>query len=227
VVTIGAAANGDSAVSHRHAWRTLVPYKKKPVPKDEPKVDDPNKGADGGKGGVPLGEGGRPNKGVPNPYGEGAGTLNANLSKHGLVLDRYLEVTSESRKLPVSLVLIVDPDLVNLVQARLVDSPLRFLTTQVAIQRSQVSLRPAEPGGKLGEGEPGPGTPPFKGSPGVPKFGGGGVFGSMPQPPGSFGADLPAVAGDDPENVELTVYGIVTLYERPGRPVIAPADEKK
>src|SRR5207248_4018264 len=63
VVTIGAAANGDSAVSHRHAWRTLVPYKKKPVPKDEPKVDDPNKGApDGGKGGVPRGAGGRPNK---------------------------------------------------------------------------------------------------------------------------------------------------------------------
>jgi hypothetical protein len=194
VLAIGAATNGDMAVSHRQSFRTLLPYKKKP------KVDDSkdNKPEDGSKEG-------RPKDGVPGPGPGSPDLTSSKLSKNGLVLERYLEVTPELRRLPVNLVLIVDPDQVARVEAALVNSPLRFLTTQVMLQRAQVALGtepPKKEGGTFGSGFKGPGE-------------------SSIAPPGT--GDSAGMESE--ENIELVIYGVLTLYERPGRP--APPTEQK
>jgi len=208
VVSIGAATNGDPAVSHRQAWRPLVPYKKK-VKDDAP---DPKAG-DGG-GGI--------NKGIKfgESSGGGVGAGGDKLSKHGVVLDRYLEATSESRKLPINMVLIVDPEHLALVQAKLIETPLRFLTTQMMLQRSLTALQPPEP---KTDGEPGSGTSMKTG--GKVKGGFGDAAGAPGSgSPGSGTVDLQADLPEEQENIELTVYGVITIYERPGRPApVAPA----
>jgi hypothetical protein len=218
VVVIGAATSGEKALSHKQSWRTLVPYKKKVVKDDteggKGKDKDPNADPTKGKGPKDL-------PGGPGGPGNPGGDQQTGLSTHRLVLDRYAEVTPESRKVPVCLVLIVDPDHVNLVLAKLVESPLRFLITQPPdVLRAQASFRAPEGDKKKGDvpgkgffpesGSPGPGSPP-----GVPGY------------PGAGGDGEPSAASNE-EYVELTVHGLVTLYERPRSAGAAPAtDEKK
>jgi hypothetical protein len=201
VLTVGAAGNGDSAVSQREAWKPLVPFKKKPevkveeAPKDDPKGPGRNMGpaAPGGMGQAPAATG---------------------VGKQGVLLDRYLEVTTELRKVPINLVLIVDPDHIAKVEKAFVESPLRFLTTQLMWQRCAVSLRPQEAStSSTTAADKGPAIGP-KGMRGG--FGLGGLDGypGAGRPP----ADSSAGGGDEQENLELTIYGVITLYDRPGRP---------
>jgi len=88
-------------------------------------------------------------------------------------------------------VLVVGPEHVNRVEAALASSPLRFLTTQVLWQRCQLTLG---------------GAPSTASTPSAPKTGLAGPVTAA------------ASGGDSQENVELTIYGVVTLYDRPGRP---------
>jgi len=108
---------------------------------------------------------------------------------NGMVMDRYLDVTKQSRQLPVCLVVVVDQEQVYRVQAALADCKFRFLTTQVIMNRCGESMRPyKQEGTGPGEGRPGP----------------------MSQPQEELG-----LGGSQPEtNVELVVYGVITLYER-------------
>jgi hypothetical protein len=122
--------------------------------------------------------------------------------------DRYIEVTKQARRLPIAVVLIVDQDHVDRVLNAFNNTPLRFLTTQVLLNHYPRSVRPtflaSAPG--AGPGFPGPGFPmPGPGYPSPGNFPGG--------PAGQEGsADMEA-------NIELVIYGVVTLYERfPPRP---------
>jgi hypothetical protein len=131
------------------------------------------------------------------------------------VRERYLDKTDQVRKLPICLVLIVDPDHKTKVEVALAESPLRFLITQVLWQRYTGSLRPPDTGNGTSTSPkikdllpPGPGTIP-DGSSGTPSGG----------------------AGEERENMELAIYGVVTIYDRPGRQfpgtVAPPADPKQ
>ncbi len=99
----------------------------------------------------------------------GAGGAN-DLSPNGLIKNRYLEgaVTAQSRRIPVALALIVDQDHIDRVQTAFSNSNLRFLTTQVLLNRYPGSLRPqivsdTDPAGGVGPGPVRPVFPPFAG----------------------------------------------------------------
>jgi hypothetical protein len=144
-------------------------------------------------------------------------TVGSATSLNGFVFDRYYEMTDQARRVPVGLVLIVDQEHVGRVQAAFADSVLRFVTTQVILNRYPNPLRPSEAPLVVASN---PGTPtPF--GPGgrlpfQPPMGRGGMP-SQPSPGASGGGD------DSESNMELVLYGIVSLYERfPPRPVGGP-----
>src|SRR5262249_17277099 len=93
---------------------------------------------------------------------------------------------------------IVDPEHKTKVEAAFIDSPMRFLITQVLWQRYQGSVRPPEPLKT-------PDTPGFPGD----------VQPGKTEDPG-------ATAPEETEYIELAIYGVLTLYERPNRPQIGP-----
>lgn len=104
------------------------------------------------------------------------------VTENGMVLERYLDVTPQSRRLPVALVVVVDQDQVYRIQAALADCNFRFLTTQVVQNRCPDSMRPT----KTGVQSP---------------------------------VEEPSSGNQQETNVELVIYGVITLYERyPPRP---------
>jgi hypothetical protein len=277
--------NFGSAVAHSHRTfpKQVVEFPAFKAP-DAPKVEgadqqagDPTKGGmKGPGGGEAMGFGARGGRGGMGPYGKGGNAGAADPDHpHGLVGERYADVSKQARRIPVCVVLVADQDHIQRVLASFADSKLRFWTTQVIVNRFPGSLRPnievpAEDsndqsqtgqnksppksgrfggdreggmnmgmfyGGKLGRGAGGP-------PPGMMQMKGGGrgmgslapTQGSRPGggyggPPGGFGPpggyggssgglDNGAVGGEDSDrNVELVIYGIVSLYERyPPRP---------
>ncbi len=254
-IAIGWPAN-EVAHSHRTFPQGSVPYKK--VEKKEEK-----KAADAGSAlGQPMG--GFDMKGFGG-FG-GGNTPQADVGVNGVLKDRYIEVSEQSRRVPVGLALIVDQDQVDRVLTSFNNSKLRFLTTQVLLNRYPNSVRPQllVAGGKEGEGQPAPPMPmsqpmgglagstptpmsatsPMTSASGPPKGVGGlsgssGYSGSMRGPPGvmsmpmgqptgfaQMAAPAAATTGGSEElenNVEMVIYGIVTLYERyPKRKIALP-----
>ncbi len=165
----------------------------------------------------------------------GAGQRKSTLN--GMVRERYAEVSQQSRRIPVAVALIVDQNHVDRVLTTFNNSKLRFLVSQALLNHYPGSMRPqivskdgAAPDTKGGLGAP----PAFGPPPGM--FGGGsgglgrpeglggagfGGFGGAPAASGGGSADLEA-------NMELVLYGMVTLYERyPPRPqATAPVETK-
>lgn len=157
-----------------------------------------------GFGGPPPGLGGRPG-GPPGPgiplrpggpkgaFGAAAGPRGA--LPNGFWAERYLNVTPQARQIPVAVSLIVDQDHVDRVLTTFNNSPLRFRTTQVLVNHYPGSVRPVP-------------SSAFGALPGLQPFGG-----LTP------GADA---AQDMEANMEMVIYGIVTMYERfPPRPAAA------
>ena len=144
----------------------------------------------------------------------GKGDAKEAISPNGLRIDRYIEKPSrQTRRIPVGVALIVDQEHVDRVLLAFSKSPLRFLTTQVILNRYPHSVRPnlatAEPKEKgnflnpKGKGKGGTGEAVIPG--GNPFFPmGGGIRQQAP----------PAAGSDQESNMELVIYGIVTLYER-------------
>ncbi|MCI0637765.1 MAG: hypothetical protein L0Y72_22105 [Gemmataceae bacterium] len=222
---------GDISHSHRTFPLGVQTLVKEDIPADA--GNDPKAQAGLPPGGAPLmpklGVVGGPGGGLPG-MGVGMGQGNA-LTKHGFVKDRYLEVTPQARRLPVAVSLIVEQEHVDRVQTAFNNSVLRFLTTQVLVNRYPSSMRPhlvgqgssgyLDPGG-IGEGglrmPAGLMPPQMPGAFGG--FPGGDVAGGVQ--PGGFPASgqfnpfgITTTAADDMEtNVEVVLYGIVTLYER-------------
>jgi len=200
-ISIGSTALDDSAESHRQCTLVLKPLRpdqQKEQAAPDPKVPVP--------GGIPRG------KRRFDPAAAGA------LTPNGLIAERYLDVTDQARRIPVGVVLIVDQEHVERVQAAFANSKLRFLTTQVVLNRYPGSIRPPETADKTAT-PPGGGlnrpAPPLIGGLGPGGAGGryGGRLAGFPGGPTFGGAALGA--GDEQEsNVELVLYGIVSLYQR-------------
>jgi hypothetical protein len=217
-IAIGGALQNATAHSHRTIAVGSKPYR----------AEDAKQGAVAqDAGGDPMG-GGMPAP-VMQPMGGGGfgdqfGAGQANVGVNGVLFDRYIEVTDQSRRVPVGIALIVDQDHVDRVLTAFNNSKLRFLTTQVLINRYPNSVRPQLFGQKVGiEGDEAGGAPP----PFMPMMGpmGGGGFpmgGGLPMggdfAMGGFGMPGAGMAGSSGEelenNVELVIYGIATLYER-------------
>jgi hypothetical protein len=201
-ISFGSLAAGDCAHGHRTFPEGLKPFREQ---KDK---GPPQPGPGPGPGpGLP------PDAKVKMPMDKGKGedkgeTLN------GLKANRYIEKpTQQTRRIPIGVALIVDQEHVDRVLLAFSKSPLRFLTTQVIGDRYPQSVRPQM--GNMKQGGKGFNPKDFSGGGELsltPGFGpGSGGFRNQPKT-SSGGADQES-------NMELVIYGIVTLYERyPPRP---------
>lgn len=259
-VAIG-SASAVIAHSHKTYPKGSQPYRK------DPKKEEVAAQGDANPMGMALGPMGL---GGPKLGGGGGGEgeqAQANFGINGVLLDRYLEVSEQSRRLPVGLSLIVDQDHIGRVLTAFNNSKLRFLTTQVLLNRYSQSLRPRlvgsvtdpEGGGMDDEAAPPPPMPMGGGFPmdggfmppkggsslGMPKgFGSSGGppqgigKGFSPPPMGGVGGGGPnmgigagamahlAGAEELENNVEVVIYGIVTLYERYPKRTLQVGDAK-
>lgn len=211
-ISIGSMSGGDCCHSDRTYTVGLRTFKKAPT-----------KGQPGGKdspGGVPGGQPGGQPGGIPSglPGGAGKDDKGGDFTAHGLHAARYSDVTKQSRQVPVGVSLIVDQDHIDRVLLAFTNSPLRFLTTQVIMNRYTRSLRPtlnlsagrvSDENKEAEAGQKGGGKMFGKMKGGFDRYGSGFFM------PGSPRTESTATASDSSEsNMELVIYGIVTLYER-------------
>lgn len=189
-VSIGSNGVDDISHSHRTYPENLMPFDPKDLPaKDQ--AGDPG----GGK---------QPPFGGLRPGGGLAAGGNEKPLPHGLWTNRYKEVTEQSRRIPISVVLIVDQDHVDRVVSTFNNSKLRFLETQILVNHYAEQLQP--PPLPIENKADGGGFPP--------KFGGGREQAGGPL------VGAPSTNADE-SNMELVIYGIMTLYQRyPPRPVV-------
>jgi hypothetical protein len=193
-IAIGSLAADDTSFSQR-----TFPMGLRPLVKIE-KKDDADKGD---KPGGPPGSMSRMD------FGKGGGQAKQGAAlANGFLPDRYQEVTPQFRRVPVAIALIVDQNHVDRVQTAFNNSKLRILVTQVLLNHYPQSLKPRLPTEKAGEGDKqgGQQAPPAVGQMGMGK---GGVAANQ------GGVRAPTASVDDLEaNMELVIYGVVTLYER-------------
>lgn len=167
----------------------------------------------------------------------------------------YIHTTDQCRHLPFGMSLILDQTVMNEVLASLANSKLRIQITQFHYQHlngyksSNLIAGAAGPTDPSVENSGGPGNTGFRppvagpggpGGPGgfrpPPGSGGGSESGGM-RPPGSggMGSFRPGVPGSggatdgsgDINIVELNLYGVASLFEKPGTPPVAPAEDAK
>jgi hypothetical protein len=172
-------------------------------------------------------------------------------SANGLERDRYLHRTEQVRRMPIGVVLIVDEAHVQDVQRAFANSHLRFQNVQFHWTRYRGGIDLGEwnstptlstPGGIAGANAGGPRGETFVGprnlAPTQPSTGpgtggvplgpvrpniGGGPTTPSTGPGAAPGAATSAGTETMPSLVELTVYGIASLYERfPPRPAQQP-----
>ncbi len=187
-VSIGSNGVDDISHSHRTYPKNLRPFD----PKDAPKKDGEQPGGPGGLVGIRGGGGGA--------GGAGAGGNIVPLP-HGLWTNRYSEVTEQSRRIPISVVLIVDQSHVDRVVSAFNNSKLRFLETQILLNHYTEQIQPP----------PLPVEQKNDAGGGFPKFGGGREQPGVPLPSASSSASA------EDSNMELVIYGIMTLYQRSER----------
>lgn len=202
-VNFGKLGEGESE-SNRTFPEPLKPYRER---KDEGGGAPAGGGGPGGPAGGPPAAGGADAAGpLAGKFGGGGNAAAANAGPNGFIRDRYLEVTPQLRRLPVAVALTIEQEHVDRVQSAFNNSRLRFLTTQVLLTRSPGSVRP-----QVIEGADAPaGAGPIAGAAGGPA--------GQPQAGSAINEDLET-------NVEIVIYGIITIYERfPTRayPLAAP-----
>jgi hypothetical protein len=221
-ISIGSNASGDIAHGHRTYTDGLFPFLVADIgaPDDLTGVGNvpgPGGGQQKQSGPLTKGWGAKMGVGAKGPGGpqRGAqgGAGNSQKIAHDLWLTRYVEVSDQSRRIPVAIALIIDQDHVDRVLTHFNNSKLRFLETQVILNHYPASLQPLAPSDAKG------------GDPARPS-GPGGLFGPKGLGGQPSGAQPGAAAGGSAEmetNMEIVIYGIMTLYQRyPARPVVAP-----
>ena len=210
-------------LSHRNANRPLVPTKPDRYGKHD--AATPGTGTTPGVTPVPgvaavpglplAGSGLTPasSSGMPGgPMGAAGQTVDDLTSNKTLNIhrNRYIFVTEQSRHLPVALTLTIDQSHLGDVLVAVANSRLRFQTTQVEFRRDHSGGQ----GGATGK-DRAPGMPFPAGSSG----GSGPASSPMPMTGPGFptGANPAQAAVDEgnPNLVEVTIYGIASLYERP------------
>lgn len=133
-------------------------------------------------------------------------------SENGLAKNRYVTVTGQARSMPIAMTLILD-------QTHLHDFLTELLNCQLRFQITQTQVRHVRDVASQLESVAGTGTPnPMGGGamPGPP-MGNRPPIGPGPGPgPGSDPTAGAGAAGNplDPNLIELTVYGMSTLYEK-------------
>lgn len=163
-----------------------------------------------GPGGPPPAAGPSGPGGLGGPGGRDA--ANSDTTPYGLERNRYIMATDYARHLPIAMDLVVEPAYIDDVLVAIANSPLRIQTTQVAFQKLARVPPPPEPGM---EQPTGPMDGPRPKAPGFPE-----KTGRGPTAPPKLGPNGMPTQGADDANadtnlVELTIYGIATLYERP------------
>jgi hypothetical protein len=141
--------------------------------------------------------------GSPKPTPRPGDPPPRDLTPHGLVRERYLDINEQVRRMPVAVVLLVDQGHIPEVLASLTNSKLRLQIVQVGWQHFRGSLATPDAGLPRGpDGQPGVGTT---------------------RPPVKVGQPVDAGQEQQSNLVELTVYCVASLYERyqPGRSTAA------
>jgi hypothetical protein len=118
---------------------------------------------------------------------------------------RYLEANEQIRRMPVAVVVVVDQAYLGDLLVAYANSPLRFHTTQVQMQRFRESLPLAAGTAGSIPGGTGSAPPAPIGRPGLIEGAAPATAGGAATPP-----DNQATAG----LVEVAIYGIVTFYEK-------------
>jgi hypothetical protein len=219
------------ALDHKRQSATLLPPDF--IPTDEAVPTTPTPGAEGpmgipGVGPGRLGEGpGGPGVMGGRKYGTPEEVLLGNKA-------RYLDKTSQVRRIPVGMTLVLDQAYINDVLVAFANSPLRFQITQTQWTRFRdpIPLTPETPPG-TGTGGEGPGGVVVGGG-GPMGIGGGGPMGIGGGGPMGIGGGGPLTPGSGPGGplgqgspesgqvsaglVEFGLYGIVSLYERYAAP---------
>lgn len=240
--------------SHRMANLKLVSRSPNVLRKDTGGVEAAAEGG-AGPGSPPGGMPGAPPGGMPGGgmmMGRGSG--GAAVAKDPTLIngiDRaiYIHTTDQCRHLPFAMSLILDQTIMNEVLASLANSKLRIQLTQFHYQHyngyksSNFIAGAAGPTDTSAENSGGPGNTGFRppvagpGSPSgfrpPPGSGGGSDSGGMPPSgPGAMGSFRSgsgrATDGlGDINIVELNLYGIASLFEKPGAPPVVPAEDAK
>ena len=129
---------------------------------------------------------------------------------NGLVKERYIEVNDQARRLPVGVALIVDQMHLGRILKAFENSKFRFVITQTLINRYPGSLRPII----ANKDDAQKAVQPFRGD-------------GFRAGPGRGIPNQPSAAGGEEtfeSNVELVIYGTVTMYQRfPPRPASGAA----
>ncbi|HLW63943.1 MAG TPA: hypothetical protein VKS79_01405 [Gemmataceae bacterium] len=224
--------------------KTVKAFEKETDTKPSTDTNGPPQGF-GGSAGMKPGMPGGNMPGMPPGLSVGGNNPAASgeLTPNGLSKKRYIDVTDQVRRLPITIVMTMDQSSISDVLVALSNSNLRFQITQVHWMR--VYSLPSNSSSESAPGLPAPAAggssdvrpPAVVGSSSAGKPGlGSGPRGSGTQGPGGVlvgpGTVTPAPAGGLPQPgtsgeqsltsdqqtanlVDLTIYGVATLYERP------------
>jgi hypothetical protein len=218
-----------------------------------PSTSGPPRGASAEGPGAAGGVGAAGTVGAGWPVVYGAGTMESTLDA---TKKRYIESTTQVRRMPVAIAVIVDQSYLEDTLTAFANSPLRLQITQVHWQRFRGTLgEPTTGGGFAGAPGPGGAEAPllsgggvvgsaFQGSSGEerpvgpgprPPRGGAAAGGAFVPPPGVLGprpgqfgpprgpgSEYPGGTGAATMSegqltsglIELTIYGVVSLYEK-------------
>jgi len=236
---------GRAAHEHSDRLKTLplIPYDfKLKDPLGQNTAPQATAAASGEGGSAGLGGGGPSSAGISGGPGQGSTTQtgNAVTPNQAVPLNRYIQVSSELRRMPVALVMVVDATAITDIIAAMSNSKLRFQVTMAPWVRVPNLGRPGGPivastggtqpgssgapastGGGAVSGSNMSGGAGVRGTAGATGGGASGTGGSTTAPgQGTAGnANRPTTVNlgleDDSSVVELQIYGIITIYESP------------
>jgi hypothetical protein len=199
------------------------------------KTPDPKAGAAPTPGAAAAPTGPRGKAPAPRPGGGAAPQTSNDFTEAGLARDRYMEdPTRYVRRMPVGMELVVDQTNIQDVLTAMANSKLRIQITQWHWVRFYGDIKPKLPDTILAQGNEA--KPPAAASPAPTGIGPGGLFDNAgfgsgrfrgapqvgrqaPSPGGRAGGSpgrgpRPAMEEQEWQLVELSIYGVASLYER-------------
>jgi hypothetical protein len=226
---------------HRMANLSMKPHKMSGPPPEAANTGAGNSGGGmgGNAGGIPMMPPGTEGSSKDGMGMSGQGRESGNLTPNHIPRNRYIDVTDQVRRMPVAILLRVDPNHIQDVLVAFSNSKLRFQNTQLHWQRFQGQ---ADSGGGMGGGSMGPAGPAGPGGPGMAggrgsddgaPMGPGAGPGMGPGPKGGPGSGAPAgpsgpgmgsgfgsgstISNDQTGEslIDLSLYGIASIYEKP------------
>jgi hypothetical protein len=231
-------------------FKTVKAFEKETDTKPADSGNQLGSGKGSGMPGMPGAPGMPTTPGMPGMPGMGGTSAAGELTPNGLNKKRYIDVTDQVRRLPITIVMTMDQTSIPDVLVALSNSKLRFQVTQVHWMRvynlpgntgSDTPSNTPAPSGPRGSDSRSPAVGSSSGSrpglfgprgpsAGATSGGVGGVGVATPAPGGPRGPGAPGMSAAPPGTpgeqsltsdqqtanlVDLTIYGVATLYERP------------